>query len=174
MRMHLDQLILARNITKPVLTPGDFQLILQLLSDFLDLILDIEVPAQELADLGVLVVALELLGSMAVRGIDVYIDGAVTVSAPAGLTALADDFGEGPGAEDGVVDQMVNLGVGDVFDAQVVVDEGGEVVAKVGLRGGRGGGEVGEVETGGVLGAVGGIGEDSRVPEVFGVGDVEL
>lgn len=75
---------------------------------------------------------------MTVGRVDVYIDGAMAVCAPASLTALADDVGQGPRAQDGVGNKMVDFFASDVFDAQVVVDELDEVFAKVG-SGGLGG-----------------------------------
>jgi hypothetical protein len=77
-------------------------------------------------------ITMELLRCMTVGRVDVYVDGAVAVGAPASLTALADDFGHGPRAQDGVCNQMVDLFTSDVFDAQVVVDELNEIPAKVG------------------------------------------
>lgn len=72
---------------------------------------------------------------MAVGRVNVYIDGAVTVCTPASLTALANDVGQGPWAQNRVGNKMVDFFASDVFDAQVVVDELDEILAKVG-RGG--------------------------------------
>lgn len=81
---------------------------------------------------------------MAVGRVDVDIDGAVAVGAPASLTALTDNLGHGPWAQDRVLDEMVDLLGSDVLDAQVVVDKLGEIPAKLGGRG-LGGRQVGEV-----------------------------
>lgn len=74
---------------------------------------------------------------MAVGRVNVYVNGAVAMCTPASLTALTDNVGQGPWAQNRVGNKMVDFFASDVFDAQVVVDELDEVLAKVG-RGGLG------------------------------------
>lgn len=60
---------------------------------------------------------------MAVGRVDIDVDGTVAVGAPASLTALTDDLGHCPWAQNRVLDEMGNLFGSDVLDAQIVIDE---------------------------------------------------
>jgi len=133
MSLDLSQVLLGGNRTQPALAARDLQLVSQLLSDFLHLILDIKVPTQEFTDLCVFVVALKLLGGMAIRSVYVHVNSTMAVSTPACLTTLADNIGKCPGGVDRVLNQVFDLFRGDVLDSQVVVDKLGEIFAEVGL-----------------------------------------
>lgn len=142
----------------------------ELLGDGVDV--DGEEGAQELADLGVLVVAGEGGSGARVRGVDVDVGGGVAVGGPAGLGAPREHVGVGV---------ECGLGrVGDGFDFffRVVVDAeaGGDAVDDEDLLllvRGRGE-EVGCVFDGETLGGVRGVGEGRGVPYVVWVGGVEF
>ena len=129
--------------------------------------IDIQIVPQELANLGVLMVTLECVCSFGIRGIDVDVCGAVTVSRPARLRAARNHVCVLVEGSCGILDEIVDFVIVEIVDTQT----GGDGIAdKVGGLIGRGFGceerVVGESE---MFGRVGGVGEGRWVPEIFGV-----
>lgn len=134
--------------------------------------IDIQVVPQKISDLGVLVVSLESARSFRIRGVDVYVGGAVAVSRPSRLRAARNHIGILVECGCRVFDELGDLVRGGVVDAQTgsygFADKFGSfVVGGVGLEVCR----IGESE---VFGGVGCVGEGGRVPDIFGVFRVEF
>jgi hypothetical protein len=145
-------------------------LLLQLLRHRIDI--HAQIIPQELADLGVLVVAHERGGALGVGSVDVDVCTAVAVGGPAGLAAAGERVGEAVLRFFRAVDESVDFGVGVVFDAEAG-GEGGFDMGDLVVAGGRVGEEI-LVGEGKVFSGVGGVGEYGGEPAVFGVGFVEF
>ena len=99
------------------------QLLDQLFGDILHLVIQIEPSPQELAHIRVLHVTPDLLCAAATGAVDVHVDGAVAVGAPADAGAVADHAGKELDGEGRVAGDGVELDLGGVVDVEVLDDE---------------------------------------------------
>lgn len=99
-----------RHSTQPTLpTIQHLKALPQHLGHLLNLVLKLQVPAQKLADLGVLMVTPELLRGVRIRSIYVDVDGAVAVGAPARLAAATDHVRESVGGRYRARDESIEF-----------------------------------------------------------------
>ncbi|TLD31013.1 hypothetical protein PspLS_02018 [Pyricularia sp. CBS 133598] len=110
---------------------------IQLLGYRLDAIGEVEIIGQELANIGVLHVASDLVGSRAARAVDVDIDGRVPVGRPADVSPEADHLGKDNQCilrlrNQGTQLQVIGVGDTKTFVDQRLVDPATQLGAAIG------------------------------------------